>query len=154
MGMMSQEQYADAMYKNRTAALQGYAQQLTTHLQQTQTDIEAFKAHADVMYKQIMADIGLNESLLNQAQEYYEMYMAPYYADLERYSLQLQEKGVQVQEDALQNQKDSDKTTAVLGGAGTGATIGGGIGAMFGGIGAPVGAAIGGLLGGIVGFFL
>jgi len=100
---ISIKQYQDALLGNRMGALQGYAQQISALAQQNQTNIEAYTAHANVVYQSIMADIGVSESLMNQASEYFEQYMAPYYAQWEKEAMDAQ----------IAAQNDSNFWTAV-----------------------------------------
>jgi len=107
MGQMTAQQYMDNIRQNRVDALTAYAQQLSTYisqnqlmLEQYQTDLQATQLHASTVYQSIMADLGVSESLMNQLNEQYEMYMAPYYAELEQYAVQVQ---------AQQNQQALDQ---------------------------------------------
>lgn len=99
MKQISASEYMGALQQNRTNALTGYAQELSAAYQQNQTEIAAYTAHAQVVYQSILADMQVSESMMNQMQDYYEMYMAPYYAELERWSI---EKQVALQEKANQ----------------------------------------------------
>jgi len=90
MKQISAAEYTNALQQNRINALTGYAQQISTISQQNQTEIQMYQAHAEVVYKGILADMQVSEGMMNQMQDYYEMYMAPYYAELERWSLEQQ----------------------------------------------------------------
>jgi hypothetical protein len=112
MGQMTAQQYMDNIRQNRTDALTAYAQQLSTYisqnqlmLEQYQTDLQATQLHASTVYQSIMADLGVSESLMNQLNEQYEMYMAPYYAELEQYAVQVQ---AQQNQQALDQQNTSN----------------------------------------------
>jgi len=142
MGQITSQQYLDTLRQDRLSALQGYAQAISAYTAQNQTEIAAFTAHADVIYKSIMADLGINESMLNDSQQFYEMYMAPYYTELEKWS-------IQEEADAVRAAKNMNQGSMIIGGMVSGATIG----ASFGGPLAPLTAIIGGVIGGVVGFF-
>ncbi len=138
-------EYVNALSQNRLAALQGYAQQITAQAQQNQTNIAEYEAHAQVMYQTIMAQLGVDEGLLSQAQDYFEMYMAPTYAELEK--------------QVLQSQVDESKAYDWMGNlanVGGLAATGASIGSLIPGIGTAIGAAIGagvGIIGAVIDFF-
>jgi hypothetical protein len=94
---MTAQQLIDNIQTNRMNALTGYAQEMAALVSQNQLTLEAYSAdleatslHAEIVYKSIMADMGVAESMMSQLADSYEMYMAPYYAELERWSLQQQ----------------------------------------------------------------
>jgi hypothetical protein len=97
MKEVTAQQLIDARNTNRMNALTGYAQEISAFISQNQlvlqaysADLQAAQLHAEIIYKGIMADMGVSESMMTQMQDYYEMYMAPYYAELERWSLETQ----------------------------------------------------------------
>ncbi len=150
-GEMSAQQYIENVTNNRTLALQGYAQEISTMFQQNaqdislyEADIAAAQAHAQIVYQGIMADIGVSEAVLSDMQAHYEMYMAPYYAELERWALEQQVK-----------QSDQaaflDGAGLAVGAAATGALIGStipGVGTLIGGVIGLIGGGIAALVGG------
>jgi hypothetical protein len=140
MGQMTTQQYLDNINQNRVNALQGYAQEISTLVQQNQltlaqysADLQAAETHANIAYQSIMADMGVTESAISSMQGYYEMYMAPYYAELERWALQ-------EESDAADSAQMQTGLSIAAGGAGL---------MVFGG---PVGLVVGGIMiiGGIV----
>jgi len=94
---MTTQELVDNIQENRMNALTGYAQEISVLVQQNQLTLQAYQAdlaatqlHAETVYKGIMADMGVSESMMSQMQDEYEMYMAPYYAELERYAIDAQ----------------------------------------------------------------
>lgn len=97
MDVHSQEKQflADQMYQNRMGALEAYATQLNGIITSNQqllsaydADMRAIQANANTMYNTIMAQIGVDESLLNQSAEEYNMNIAPWLAEVETYMLE------------------------------------------------------------------
>ena len=144
---MTTQELVDNIQENRMNALTGYAQEISVLVQQNQLTLQAYQSdlaatqlHAETVYKGIMADMGVSESMMSQMQDEYEMYMAPYYAELDRYAIEAQI--------AMQKQANNMQAIGtVVGAAGTGALIGGAIGGPL----APVGALIGGAIGAVGG---
>ena len=96
---MTTQELVDNIQENRMNALTGYAQEISVLVQQNQLTLQAYQAdlaatqlHAEIVYKGIMADMGVSESMMSQMQDEYEMYMAPYYAELDRYAIEAQIK--------------------------------------------------------------
>jgi hypothetical protein len=94
---ISAAEFQAALNQNRVNALTGYAQEISTIVQQNQLTLEAYSAdlqavqlHAEIVYKSILADMQVSESMMNEMQSRYEMYMAPYYAELEKWSIEQQ----------------------------------------------------------------
>lgn len=137
---ISSTQFQEALNQNRLNALTGYAQQISTIVSQNQLTLQAYQAdlsaiqlHAETVYKGIMADIGVSESMMTQMQDFYEMYMAPHFAELQQYS-------IEAQIEMSKQGQTTQQIGTVLGAAGTGATIGAAVGG-------PVGAVVGGIIG-------
>lgn len=137
MGQMTAAQYMDNLRQNRVSALTAYAQELTAFVAQNQlvlqhysADLQAAQLHAEITYQGIMADLGISESLMNQMNEQYEMYMAPYYAELEQYALEAQ---IALSQQGIQAQQAGNIITAAGGGAAIGFMAGGPVGAIVGG---------------------
>ena len=143
MGQITIGQYSSALRENRMAAIQGYAQQITTMAQQNQQNLQAYETHAQVMYNNLMADLGVSKGLLDEAAAHYEMYMAPIIAEREKQALIDEEK-------AAESKRKSDAAMAGVAAVSPLAT------AMFavpgvGTIGAAATLAIGGLIGWLLG---
>ena len=109
---MTTQELVDNIQENRMNALTGYAQEISVLVQQNQLTLQAYQAdlaatqlHAETVYKGIMADMGVSESMMSQMQDEYEMYMAPYYAELERYAIdaqiEAQKQGAKMQQTAM-----------------------------------------------------
>jgi hypothetical protein len=143
MGQITIGQYSSALRENRMAAIQGYAQQITTMAQQNQQNLQAYETHAQVMYNNLMADLGVSKGLLDEAAAHYEMYMAPITAAREKQALEDEKK-------AAEAKRKSDAAMAGVAAVSPLAT------AMFaipgvGTIGAAATLAIGGLIGWLLG---
>ncbi len=54
-----------------------------------QAEMDAVTTHAGLVYQQLMATIGYDEHMMEVAANDYEMYMAPYYAEMEAWSIQV-----------------------------------------------------------------
>ena len=76
-GMQGSEQYLTNLYNNRIGALQGYATEMTSLVNQNAQYIDLYKSHVQQVYQSIMTDMGYDEHTMNMAQEFYEAYMAP-----------------------------------------------------------------------------
>jgi len=90
VGMAGASQYMEMLTNNRMMALESYATQLNTivqnnaqTLQQYGMELERITSHAEITYKSIMAEIGYDEHLMQQSEDYYNQYMQPYYDKME-----------------------------------------------------------------------
>lgn len=82
-GLAGAEQYLQQAQNYAGMALQGYATQLSSLVQQNSQYIDLYSQHAQQVYNSIMADMGFDEHAMNMAQESYEQYMAPFLDDFQ-----------------------------------------------------------------------
>lgn len=92
--------------------VQGNAQ----YLQQYAADLQSMQLHAQQIYNGIMAELGMDESLRQQMQDYYNMALAPY-------NQQLQNLALMREEWAFNSQQRMEMISAILGMVGSGAEI-------------------------------
>ena len=104
---MTAQEVMNNIQENRQNALTGYAQELAAYISQNQLELQAYQAdlqavqlHAEITYQGIMADMGVSEGMMSQMQDWYEMHMAPYYAELEKWSLEQQAEATQQAQNA------------------------------------------------------
>jgi hypothetical protein len=78
MKQISSTEYVEALQQNRLNALTGYAQEISTIVQQNQLTLQAYTAdlqatqlHAEIVYKGIMADIGVSQAMMEEMQSSY-----------------------------------------------------------------------------------
>lgn len=135
-GQITQQQYISAYQNNQALALQGYASQISTMLQQNQevfqrysTDQQAVAANLQNMYAGLQASMGLDQFALAEAENMYYNEIAPFMIQLDIFT---QDQMLAMQNKAMDIQKEAN----VMGLVGD---IIGGIGTIFGG---PVGGAI------------
>lgn len=83
-GSMSQANYLQLLTQSKSQALQGYATQVNTMLQQNQqylnmygADAQAIQANIDNIYKAINAEIGIDDKAMSDIERQYQMEMAP-----------------------------------------------------------------------------
>lgn len=108
-GQMSQAQYLDILNQNKSLAFQGYATQVNTmlqqnsqYLQQYQTDLTAISANIDNIYKAINMEMGIDEKIMQDIGEKYQMEIAPILTQMDMALTALQ----------LQNASEAEKTAS------------------------------------------
>ncbi len=146
-GLAIQDQFLTQLRNNRLEALEAAAQGINaivqtnnTYLQMHANELDAVRTEAQIIYQGIQADIGVNQAAMDQANQAYEAYMAPYIDKINMYLVEAQI--------AEMEGTDVDVSSGIGLGI-TGAVAGTIVGAKIGG---PVGAVIGFLVGGFVGF--
>jgi hypothetical protein len=92
-GQINQEQVLDALYRNRMAAMEGYAQQINAittqneqYLRMYDQDLQRIKQAADQVYASIEAELNINadmrEAMAEAFNRYWATVMTPYELDL------------------------------------------------------------------------
>ena len=83
-GQMSKSQYLQIVSQNKSMALQGYATQINTMMQENQqylqmyeADARAIQANIDNIYKAIQMEIGIDEKAMSDIERAYQLEMAP-----------------------------------------------------------------------------
>ncbi|GAJ09951.1 unnamed protein product, partial [marine sediment metagenome] len=92
-----QQNQANLQLTTLSTEMAAIAQANELVFKQFSADLNSFQVTADLLYKDIMLDAGVNESLLSQASDFYEMEMAPYHQQLTAWGL---EQDVLAQEEA------------------------------------------------------
>jgi len=82
--------FATMLVNNRMGALQAYATQITSIIQNNADlrtgygqELERIAAHADLQYKTIMTQIGYDEHEMQMSEDRYNQFMAPFWEDME-----------------------------------------------------------------------
>lgn len=135
IGQMSATEYVQRQREHAGLQVTLYAQQLAQleqanrqYLIEHSQDLMALKAHADLMYNNITATMQLDEAVLDNMQNYYDMMMAPL-------TMELQQQAVALEREALDMQERQNMWNNTL------ALIGLGVNAIFGGADVAVAAA-------------
>jgi len=82
-GNATQAQYLQALQADRVNSFMAYAQGMQTLQAQRQIDLQTQQAHADAIYNQINASLGISESAITQANELYVQGVQPYIDSME-----------------------------------------------------------------------
>ena len=89
-GQMSRAQYLDLLSQNKSMALQGYAQQVNTMLQQNQqylqmysVDMKAIEANINNIYRAIQMEMGIDEKSISDMERAYQREIAPYLLEMD-----------------------------------------------------------------------
>lgn len=89
-GTMTAQQFQEGIRADRVNAFKAYSERMQTLLQERQTDIQATMAHADNIYKQINAEIGIDTHAMETAAEMYKQQMQPYLDTMQAEAMALQ----------------------------------------------------------------
>lgn len=101
MGQITQQQYMDGLRSDRMNALQGYASQIDAMSRNYTAEVDGLRAHADIMYNTLMADLGISQAALDFGNNWYQSQIAPYLNQIQAYTAGISAIGNQEMQDKL-----------------------------------------------------
>lgn len=85
-GQVTQQQYMEGLRADRMSALQGYASQIDAMTRSYGAEIEGIRAHADIMYNTLMADLGISQAAVDFGNNWFDSQIQPYLAQIQAYT--------------------------------------------------------------------
>lgn len=100
-GQITQQQYMEGLRADRLGALQGYASQMESLTRGFGAEIEGLRSHADIMYNTLMTDLGISQSAVDFASNWFDSQIQPYLAQVQAYTAGVTAMGNQNLQEAL-----------------------------------------------------
>jgi hypothetical protein len=113
-----QKDVIDQLYSSRVAAAQAQSQKIGLMVQQYSAEADALYQWADIQFKAVEMDLGLQQHIMDQMDAMYERDLRPWKAQLEALGLQMELAEAQAQIDLAEAQADlvEAETDALEGG--------------------------------------